>query len=87
MRTLIASVTFTVLLGGLLAPASAKNPELAECRQQCAIGRDTCKEGCQVERPTGWGSESQRYADCDQDCRSDYDTCMVQCKEGEGPDE
>jgi len=83
MRAIIASVTFALVLGGLAGLASAKDPALHECREQCAVGRDTCKEGCQVERPTGWGSESQRYADCDQDCKSDYETCTYQCKEGQ----
>lgn len=83
MKTLIAVTTFAFGFGVLLGSASAKDPKLAGCREQCAVGRDTCKEGCQVERPTGWGSESQRYADCDGDCKSDYENCMIECKQGE----
>jgi hypothetical protein len=83
MRGIIRSLTLTLVLCGLAGVASAKDPELAECRQQCSIGRDTCKEGCQVDRPTGWGSESQGYADCDQNCKSDYETCTYQCKNGQ----
>lgn len=83
MRRMISSLTLALVLGGFAGVAGAKDPELAECRQQCSIGRDTCKEGCQVDRPTGWGSESQGYADCDQDCKSDFETCMYQCKNGQ----
>ena len=65
----------------LTATVQAKDKEKAECKENCSVTIQSCKQDCQVERDSGDQQESYLYRQCDESCRDDYEACTDQCEQ------
>jgi len=78
------SSTVCVLVLAVLVsvPASARTRDKAKqhCKKNCNITMRSCKQDCQLERPSGRQQESYRYKLCDQSCHDTYAGCTSQCE-------
>jgi hypothetical protein len=78
-----SSMLCVLVLAALVAvPASARKRDKAkdQCKKNCSITMRSCKQDCQLERPSGRQQESYRYKQCDQDCHDTYTDCTSQCE-------
>jgi hypothetical protein len=64
----------------LAAAAPAKDQEKADCKSNCRITLQSCKQGCQVDRDSGDLQESDLYRQCDQSCHDAYAGCASNCE-------
>ena len=71
-----------VLAAILAAPARgwAKDKAKQKCKRDCTITLRSCKQDCQMERPSGRQQESYLYRQCDQSCHDAYAGCTSQCE-------
>ena len=79
-----ATSTLCVLVLAALVsvPVSARTRDKAkqQCKKNCSITMRSCKQDCQLERPSGRQQESYRYKQCDQGCHDTYADCTSQCE-------
>ena len=71
-----------VLAALVSVPASARKRDKAkeQCKKNCSITMRSCKQDCQLERPSGRLQESYRYKQCDQGCHDTYTACTSECE-------
>ena len=62
------------------APARAKDEVRAECKKNCQITLQSCRQDCQIERESGTDQESYLYRQCDQGCHDTYAGCVSACE-------
>jgi hypothetical protein len=67
-----------VLTNATAAPA--KDEAKAECKSNCRITLQSCKQDCQIERDSGDLQESELYRQCDQSCHDAYAGCTSSCE-------
>jgi len=64
----------------LVTHAAAKDQAKAECKSNCRITLQSCKQDCQSERDSGDLQESELYRQCDQSCHDAYAGCTSNCE-------
>lgn len=71
-----------VLAALVSVPASARKRDKAkeQCKKNCSITMRSCKQDCQLERPSGRQQESYLYKQCDAGCHDTYTACTSQCE-------
>jgi hypothetical protein len=78
-----SSTLCVLVLAALVSvPVSARTRDKAkqQCKKNCNITMRSCKQDCQLERPSGRLQESYRYKQCDQGCHDTYADCTSQCE-------
>ena len=78
-----SSTLCVLVLAALVSvPVSARTRDKAkqQCKKNCSITMRSCKQDCQLERPSGRQQESYRYKQCDQGCHDTYTDCTSQCE-------
>ena len=74
------SVLALAALGSVPASARKRDQAKEQCKKNCSITMRSCKQDCQLERPSGRQQESYRYKQCDQGCHDTYTDCTSQCE-------